>query len=224
MNKLWIFGCSFSSGYLDVPREKSYGNLIANELGMSISNLANPGRSNDMLFYELMKNVENISNNDKIIFQFSSFDRIGHFTSENEYSYFSTAGLPQLGIEHKIKEDPFKLFDKKQLEGLLEYIVEWHPKTWKFQIDNTFRLLDFLKDTKNVNYSILYMLNDYVKLNKHVVKLPINGNSDNLSMHDFVVDNKLTLSDDFPSKYQYYDSHPGISGHEKLKEILLNKL
>lgn len=224
MNRLWVFGCSFSSGYLDVPREESYGNMLGKDLGVETINLSNPGKSNDMLFYDLLNNIQNIKSRDHIIFQFTSFDRIGHFINDNEHSYFSSAGLPQLGIEYKMKEDPFKLFNKKQLEILLEYIVEWQPKTWKFNIDNTLRLLDFLRNTNNVNYSILYMLNNYVKINEHVIKLPTKENVDNLSIHDFLVSKKLTLSDDFPSKYQHFESHPGISGHKKLKEIILNTL
>lgn len=224
MNKLWIFGCSFSSGYLDVPREKSYGNLIGEELNLEVKNLANPGRSNDMLFYELLNNVNQINEGDRIIYQFSSFDRIGHFVDSNQHSYFSSAGLPQLGIDHKIKEQPFNLYDKKQLEVLLEYIVEWHPKTWKFELENTFRLLELIKNTKNVNYSVLYMLNDCVHMNEHVICLSTKENMNNVSIHDFIIENKLTLSDEFPDKYEYFDSHPGISGHKKLKEIILDKI
>lgn len=224
MSKFWIFGCSFSSGYLNVPKEKSYGNLLGEEMGMEVINMANPGRSNDMLFYELLSNLDKINQGDRIIYQFSSFDRIGHFVDDNYYSYFSSAGLPQLGIDHKIKEQPFNLYHKKQLESLLEYIVEWHPKTWKFQLDNTFRMLDFIRDTKKVKYSVLYMLNDYVYRNEHVISLPTNKNINNVSIHDYMIENKLTISDDFPDEYEYFDSHPGISGHKKLKEIILNTL
>jgi hypothetical protein len=224
MKNLWIFGCSFSSGYLKVPREKSYGNLIAGEMGFNIVNLANAGRSNDMLFYELMSNVNNIKEDDYIIFQFSSFDRIGHFVDDNLHSYFSSAGLPQLGIDHKMNEEPFKNFSKQELKILLDYIIEWHPRTWKFEIDNTINLLNYLKSTKNINYSLLYMLNEYQVINENVIKLPTNTNKNNISIHDFLMENKLTISDEFPDEYTYFDSHPGFGGHEKLKEIILEKI
>jgi hypothetical protein len=224
MKNLWIFGCSFSSGYLKIPREKSYGNLIASELGYNIMNLANAGRSNDMLFYELMCNINNIKEDDIIIFQFSSFDRIGHFVDDNPYSYFSSAGLPQLGIDHKMNEDPFKNFTKPELKILLDYIVEWHPRTWKFELDNTINLLNYLTSTKNINYYLLYMLNEKCVINENVIRLPISSNIDNISIHDFLIENKLTISDEFPDDYPYFDSHPGFGGHEKLKEIILKKI
>ena len=54
MNNIWVFGCSFSSGYLDVPQTESYGNLISKKLKYGINNLANPGNSNDKILLDLV--------------------------------------------------------------------------------------------------------------------------------------------------------------------------
>jgi hypothetical protein len=89
--------------------------------------MSNPGYSNDKMLYDLIYVLDKIKNNDVIIYQFSSFDRIGHFTDENFYSYFSTAGLSQLGVEDKMKENSFKDFERKNLEILVEYIHTWQP-------------------------------------------------------------------------------------------------
>lgn len=222
MNKIWTFGCSFSSGHLDVPREKSYSNLIANELNYEIKNLAEAGNSNDKILFDLMNNLENINNDDIIFFQFSSFNRIGHFIDDN--TYFSTAGMPELGVKHKMKEYIFSDIPEYDLEILLDYILSWQDKRRKFDLDNSLNLLSYLQQTKNVKYFILYLTNEYYKITDNTLVLPIENNVNNVSINDFVVANKLTLSDDFPEKYTYFDSHPGISGHEELKKIILNKL
>jgi hypothetical protein len=224
MSRLWIFGCSFSSGHLTVPRESSYGNLLGKEMNIEVFNLANPGRSNDKLFYELLQNIQNFKEKDIIIFQFSSFDRKGFFIDNELSSYFSTAGLLQLGIEHKRKEIPFCNFSKHELNILTEFLLQWHPKTWKFEIENIYTLLEYLKNTLKIRYTILYMLDDYFIKNDYILKLPIGSNLENISMHEFVKENKLTLTDEFPDRHPVYDSHPGINGHIQIKNLLKKHL
>lgn len=223
MKKLWIFGCSFSSGYLTVPQEKTYGNLLAEEMGLEIKNMAHPGRSNDMIFYDLLSNINNINNDDYIIFQFTSFDRVGFFLNNNTSSYFSSAGLPQLGIDVKIKEEPFNKFSKEELKTLIKHIIEWGPNRWKFDLDNTINLLNYLQNTKNVNYFLLFMLDNYLINTEKVIKFPTMTNHNNVSLSNFLNENKLTISDEQPHSYGNYDPHPGFIGHEKIKDIIIKK-
>ncbi len=221
-NNLWVFGCSFSSGYLNVKREQSYGNLIAKELNYNIRNMAYAGMSNDKLLYDLISVIDEIKENDVIIYQFSSFDRIGHFTNENQYSYFSSAGLPQLGIDHKMKEEVFRDFKKTDLEILLEYIFTWQPMRIKFSFDNTIQVLKHLKKIKNVKYITMYMVSEYFKIDDTTLVLPTKNDSLNVSINNYLVENKLTVSDDFPEDFEFLDSHPGVSGHLKLKELIID--
>jgi len=223
MNSLWIFGCSFSSGYLNVGVNNSYGNLIGKEIGYSVNNLSRPGSSNDMIYYDLLRNVQHIKENDYIIFQFSSFDRIGHFHTDDPNSYFSTAGMVHLGIDTKINEYPFSEYDKDELETLLKYVIYWLPKRSKFDIDNTISTLDLIKTTKNVKYSLLCVNDGGYEFNDRIVKLPTEENKENVSMYDFVVKEKLTLSDEFPEDFDYYDTHPGVIGHQRIKDHIMNQ-
>ncbi len=221
-NNLWVFGCSFSSGYLNVKREQSYGNLIAEELNLNIRNMAYPGMSNDKSLYDLISVIDEIKENDVIIYQFSSFDRIGHFTNENQHSYFSSAGLPYVGIDQKMKEEVFRDFKKTDLEILLEYIFTWQPMRTKFSFDSPFSILNHLKKIKNVKYITMYMICDHFKIDDTTLILPLKNNALNISIHDYLVENKLTLSDDFPEDFDYLDTHPGVSGHLRLKELIID--
>lgn len=223
MNNIWIFGCSFSSGYLEVDRENSYGNLLSKELNLGIKNLASAGDSNDIIFNKLVNNLKDIKENDIIIYQFTNFNRIGFFHND-EYT-FSTAGIPELGVKHKVKENIFSSYSENDLNILLDFILTWQNKRRRFEIENALNLLEYIKITKNVNYIVIYMIDEYFKINDNTLILPFECNENNVSMNKFLIDKKLTLSDDFPENHKdFYDSHPGLSGHLVIKDKILDKL
>ena len=220
MNNIWVFGCSFSSGYLDVPQTESYGNLISKKLKYGINNLANPGNSNDKILLDLVNCLPKIGKNDIVIYQFSSFDRIGHFLDND---YFSSAGFVQLGIDHKHKEWPFNMFKKEDMGDLLKYIVNWNPMRKKMILDTSIGLLNFISEIQKIKTIIMFMDNETI-LNENILILPVNLKPNNNSFHDYLCHNKLTISDDFPEKYDYYDTHPVLSGHKKIYELILDKI
>lgn len=225
VNNVCVFGCSFSSGYLEVPQSKSYGNLLARELNLNIKNFAKPGNSNDKIFYDLLSNVDLIQDNDIIIYQFSSFNRLGFFKDDNEDSYFSSAGIIESGIEDKLKKQEFKEFSFDNLNNLVNFIIDWQKFSYKFTIDNTINILNFLIKTKKIIPIILFMTDECIFLNDYTIKLPIESDKNNFSLHSYVRDNKLTIGDEFVEKYSNGgDEHPGFSGHNRLKEIILLKI
>jgi hypothetical protein len=224
MKNIWTFGCSFSSGYLDVPQEKTYNSLIANELGKTSKNISNPGNCNDKIFFDFTNNIDNIKRGDKIIYQFTSFNRVGFFDDFNDIkTYFSSAGIPELGVKHKKKEKEFSKYTLKELDALLSYILIWQDKRNRFILDNSINLLEHLKKTKKIDYIIIFLKNDCEFLNDNVLNLPIDDNQTNISLNDYLDFNKLTLGHEFSEKYKFGDTHPGFSGHEKIKELILNK-
>lgn len=224
MKNLWIFGCSFSSTHLNVGEESLYGTLLSKELGLNLYNLAKAGNSNDKMFYDLCDNIDKIDEGDIIIYQFSSFDRIGHFINQDYHSYFSTAGLPQLGIDEKMKDLNYQNFKREDLENLIEYIYSWQPLRIKFLFDSPIKILKFLEKTKNVKYITSYMVDEFKQIDKNTLILPIEREQNNVSINDYLMENKATVHHDFPDRYDYPDSHPGVSGHKLLKEMILKKL
>jgi hypothetical protein len=209
---------------LNIDEEVLYGTLMGQELNLNVRNFAKAGNSNDKLFYDLCDNIDNIQDNDIVIYQFSSFDRIGHFHDDNYHSYFSTAGLPQLGIDEKMKDGNYTNFKREDLEILIEYIFSWQPLRVKFLFDSPIKILKFLKETKNIKYITTYMIEEFYKIDDNTLVLPIERNQNNVSINDFLMENKVTVHHDFPERYDYPDSHPGVSGHKLLKEMILKKL
>ena len=224
MKNLWIFGCSFSSTHLNVEEKSLYGTLLSEELNLNLKNLAKAGNSNDKMFYDLCDNIDKIEEGDIIIYQFSSFDRIGHFTNQDYHSYFSTAGLPQLGIDEKMKDLNYQNFKREDLEILIEYIYSWQPLRIKFLFDSPIKILKFLEETKKIKFITTYMVSDFYLIDGNTLILPIEREQNNVSINDYLMENKATVHHDFPERYDYPDSHPGVSGHKLLKEMILKKL
>ena len=229
MRKLWIFGCSFSSGFAEVPRENTYGNLLGSELDYEVMNLSECGNSNDKILYDLIGNLKNIQDGDLILYQFSLFNRIGFFI--NHSSYVTTAGLIDLGLEHKLthkqppKEDFYRNTDIKHLETLLDYTTYWHKHRMKFDYDESLNILNFLRSEKNVDYIILNMGEEIINQNKDTLIMPTWDDHNNISMLKFAVHNKLTVSDEFPENHRLeHDTHPGFEAHRKIKNLILQKI
>lgn len=223
MKNLWVFGCSFSSKHLYIKDEHLYGNLISKELGLNLINTAAAGNSNDKLFYDLCDNIDKIKDGDIIIYQFSSFDRIGYFVNNDICNYFSSAGIPQIEIGVKRKQWPFNQYTMDELTTLIEYIYTWQPMKSRFLFDSPIKILNFLEKTKNIKFIITYMTADYTKFDKHTLILPLNTNINNVSINDFLIENHATVGHEFID-INKSDSHPGIIGHQLLKEMLLKEI
>ena len=74
MNKLWIFGDSFSTGR-DANRHISWTNLLAEKLGAELKITAKGGTSIGWLMYESFLAKDEFKEDDYIIFQTSTLNR-----------------------------------------------------------------------------------------------------------------------------------------------------
>ena len=223
MNTIWVFGCSFSSGHSGVPQESTYGNLLAKELNYNIKNLSSAGASNDILFYRFNQNLNNLKDGDIVLYQFTGFNRIGFFDDDTDDSYFSSTGLPELGIDTKRNDGPFSTKTDREIEILLDYILTWQSKRYRFTYNDTINLMHFLIKNKNIKIHTLYLFDEFSKRDENVIKLPTINNPKNTSLNEYFMSNKLTVYDEDPIKY-FMDSHPSFSGHNKLKELIKNKI
>jgi len=223
MSTVWVFGCSFSSGHSGVSQKNTYGNLLAQELNYDIKNLSSQGASNDVIFYRFNQNLNNFKDGDIILYQFTAFNRIGFFDGETDDTYFSSAGLPELGINTKRNEGPFSTKTDEELETLLDYILTWQTRRYRFTYNDAINVMNFLIENRNIKLHTLYLMDEFDKSDKNILILPTNGNFKNTSLNEYFMSNKLTVYDEDPVKY-FMDTHPSFSGHIKLKELIKNKI
>lgn len=222
MSKIFSFGCSFSSGYLEVPRDSAYPKIVSEELGFGCENFSMPGNCNDKIFFDLLKNEHLIESGDIILYQFSSFNRTGFFKKDG--GYISSAGIPELGPSHKIKEEIFRGFKIEDLEILLDYIEVWNPLRKKFLLENSLNFLSVLERERSVRSVILFLTNDVQISGNNIINLSYEGRSNNLSLNDYLDHSGLTIGHEYPEKYPDGDTHPGFSGHKKIATKILQKL
>ena len=78
MNKLWTFGDSFTAGFGCTPKfeyykkyykegDKLWVDLLADEMGLTLSNIAQHGASNDYIIDSIILNWKKIKQNDFVI-------------------------------------------------------------------------------------------------------------------------------------------------------------
>ena len=107
MNKLWIFGDSFSSDFdikyshqnhidymnlMDVNEMIHWPTILANKLNYKLVNLAKGGNSNYQIFFNLCENINQIEENDIILIGWAL---IGKFiiADNNQFSNIHPHGL-----------------------------------------------------------------------------------------------------------------------------------
>ena len=107
MNKLWVFGDSFSSDFnierahenhkeymkiIGVDTMKHWPSILADKLSMSLTNLAKGGNSNYQIFFDLCENINQIEENDIVLIGWAL---IGKFilAEKNEFSNIHPHGM-----------------------------------------------------------------------------------------------------------------------------------
>ncbi len=224
MKNVWTFGCSFSSGYLDVKKEDTYSSLLANELGLTSKNFAEPGFCNERIFNTLTSNIDKIKRGDIVVYQFTFFNRLGLLKDKNNiHTYISTAGLPDFGVEHKLKEESYSGLSYEAVSTLLDFTVTWQDKRFFFLYQNPIHILNFLKTVKKTKNFVIFLQKEENVSTENVLTFPIKNDETNLSWIDYMNKKKLTIDYDFPKKYKN-DGHPGFKAHKDLKNKILKEL
>lgn len=215
--KLFVFGCSFSSKHLDVTETDVYGHLLSQDLGMEFHNYSKSGLSNEMSLMYLTDVMDELSKDDIIIFQFTSYDRRAYLRDETNIEDFHTsAGLSDKNIEDKLKQfnGEHEIFTREMIVDLLSFHVNWQRRTSKI-LDITIKnVLNRIK-ALGVKVYTLYMSTqdfDIIQPMEGSIKFPIDGDEENLSLKFFNIDKGCVVSD--------IDPHPNKGGHFIYKEII----
>jgi hypothetical protein len=101
-NKLWVFGCSFSTG-MNLVKESdehrlriSWPYVLADKLDLELVNNAKPGQCNWVSILQFIDRRDEIQAGDKVVFEFTFFDRYNIYPTkagiDDLKSYFTQNG------------------------------------------------------------------------------------------------------------------------------------
>lgn len=150
MAKLWVFGDSFSAEKQTTLQKFDtlmWHEVVASNLNVEISNFAHYGVSNDFLFLSVMSNLENITENDLVLFQFTSFTRKWFF-KEN----------PELGNYHVVRHLDNDGLKRKQLSKNTILAIDMYIEHLqnleadKLSYERTYYALQHVLKEKNVRF------------------------------------------------------------------------
>jgi len=165
MNRLWIFGDSFSHGHGFNDEDPFYKNtlsekvdkrywceIVAQELNLGLKNCARVGASNDYILDAILDNSNQIEENDFVVIQaayYSRFD-IPHITS---FNFLHT--IVRYGDSRKIKINMIgndQISSEKQ-ETLIDFAIHFAGlPAYEHRQLNRFEKLIELLPTKNIAF------------------------------------------------------------------------
>ena len=225
IDQLYIYGCSFSYEYW-ISKDNIYPHLLSKKLNKQYVTRAESATCHNEMYHRLTKDLVNFQKDDFIVYQFTSGNREGYMIN-NDSLYLTSAALKRdlkyyafiLDRWGKGRKE-YKVSDS-QLITLLDYIDAWTPHSLYYKYLRVFNTLEFLKNTIGINYVMIFLDNDFEKfVTKNYIKFTTQKNENNLSIMNWVHENKWTLGDSRPTDVPD-DKHPDEKGHYGIYEKIL---
>jgi hypothetical protein len=194
--------------------------IVSDYLNTNEINISEAGGSPAESLYKLQNT--DLTNIDYIFFEFSGiynyFDRYFHNQdypkTPHEIELFLTNG----------KNDKIEL-----KERILKWLIEYNPHEF---IDEILILLkekiEELSDKKIIilfwhQQNVNFAHPKYNWMTKYMVKFPTNKDKFNFIVHDWIEENKWTVSDEHPfSEYFKNDIHTGLFGNKMVAEKIIS--
>ena len=158
-NKLWVFGCSFSTG-MNLCLEKNQQNLkiawpylLADKLNLELVNNANPGQCNWVSILQFIDRRDEIQPGDKIIFEFTFFDRYNIYpTSANLddlESYFTKNSNHTIAEQvARFRDINYNWFNKQVKDWCIKHKISIYYWSAEGQVHSDFKkykeIIDFI--------------------------------------------------------------------------------
>ena len=89
INKIWTFGCSFSTDHY-LQMNETYTGVLSEKLGVDYENFAESAMCHEESFNRLTQNMNRFEKNDLIIYQFTAGTREG-FKINNDFFIVNTS-------------------------------------------------------------------------------------------------------------------------------------
>lgn len=217
MNKLWIFGDSFSTNFSNEPNIKInedsiWPELLANKLNLELVNHAHIGISNQGLLQMIYRNLD-ANNDDVIIFGLTFFNRI--------YDFYKNCGIDILHSS----------YDTLLNSGIDDYVIDFYLKRihdiegYRSSVGQQLEQYHFLfKMLKKNNIKFYFWCLDEIKVDFYF-KL-INDFEDNFIRtpnHDEAWFNNYILKK-LEWRISKHDFHLSETGHSEFYEYMYNTI
>lgn len=193
-NKLWVFGCSFSTGMnLIEPQDEdslkvSWPYVLANKLDLELVNSAHPGQCNWVSILQFIDRRDEIQPGDMVVFEFTFFDRYNIYpTSANLddlESYFTKNSNHTIAEQvARFRDINYKWFNKQVNDWCIKNKIPTYYWSAEGQVHSDFKkykeIIDFIpapnSTTANPNYSFYTKWQSEADV-QHIIEL--NGNID----------------------------------------------
>jgi len=224
MNKLWIFGDSFSHGHgfndsdpfyestlPDNIDKRYWGEIVADELSLELYNEAKVGASNDYILDSILDKASQISNEDYVVIQsayFSRFD-VPHKTSFNFLHTIVRYGDSRHIKVNLIGDDDMTDHKHETLVDFAVYFADL-PAYEHRQLNRFEKLIDLLP-TKNIAFWCLKKPNSPDVDQINIIKKP----------YFIMFDNKYIGAE---SSYLYYNATMAQESKGKIKDGHIGQL
>ena len=184
-NKLWVFGCSLSTGFggndCVIEYDKTWPKLLANKLNLELDNSAHAGQCNWVSILQFIDKRDEIQKGDIVVFEFTFFDRFNIYPTRAQL-----IDLEAFFIQHKqhindviqeYKNKNFNWFKKQILKWCVNNAINLYVWSTEGQTHEEFKrykdIIEFIpapnstKDNPNYSFYVKWQ-NDAI--DQHIVK------------------------------------------------------
>jgi hypothetical protein len=125
MNKLFVFGCSFSTGFgghdYNIEVDKTWPKLLADKLNLELDNSAHAGQCNWVSILHFIDKRDEMQKGDVVIFEFTFFDRFNIYPTRAQL-----IDLEAFFINHKQGlNDVMKEYKDISFNWFKKQILKW---------------------------------------------------------------------------------------------------
>lgn len=168
-NKLWVFGCSLSTGFTgddwEYKTEQIWPKLLADKLGLELDNSAHAGQCNWVSILQFIDKRDQMQKGDIVIFEFTFFDRYNIYPTRAQLidleSFFLQHKHNIGEVNQKYRDINFNWFQKQILKWCIDNDIELYTWSVEGQTHSDFKRYKNIVDIipapnstdDNINYS-----------------------------------------------------------------------
>jgi hypothetical protein len=232
-NKLFVFGCSFSSPFHENTEEyRSYKNfcggvfprtwfdLLSEKLNMKLINCGIPGAGNDMIFMKITQEINKISKGDVVIIGWSFLSRFMWAGTEKKWINMN------FGRFHSILNGNENITQNTCDEIVFNRTNEDTFKLYSDIIEDRMSIINYISEL--VGFDVYYWSCDpYVLYNNPIEKRDNRTIGNKSILMNTKIDNMIKLVESYgglrikeETNQKIFDFHLGVSGHKIMGELI----